>query len=372
MTSTRGASGGDAGPSHSRIVGREAGVTNCFDISPDGERGAAGYEDGSVRVFDLASGEVLSTRTVAGSDILVVRFSPDGSRLAASSLFDEVIMLESNTLDDVWRVKEEGTASGPMVFSGDSLVCSTHDDDGVSTRNAVTGELTARVASNTYCVVAADGRVFAEYLDLSSVRVASVTTGETLHVFASSVEPATQDLGPLTKERLDDMGRRVHSFRLSDDGGYAAIITCANMLTVCDLSTGRSAFSREMMTTDCFHFLPGRRFVWTPDRTCEMELRDLESRCRGARFKRDDLDMVFPTGLFVSPDGTVAVVRALLCDLSKAGEYRARAWDLESGTCLFTEPGIDVSHEFLFSRDGRRALSGKRDGLIRVWTITGE
>lgn len=60
--------------------------TDALDWSPDGQRIAAGRIDGTIWVWDAASGEVLQRMATHEAVMTALRFSPDGRQIAAVSM----------------------------------------------------------------------------------------------------------------------------------------------------------------------------------------------------------------------------------------------------------------------------------------------
>src|SRR5262249_45752220 len=67
-----------------RFEGHRGGVFD-IDFSPDGKTLASASLDGSVRLWDVASGQAIGTPTGHTDEVFGVAFSPDGSRLASTS-----------------------------------------------------------------------------------------------------------------------------------------------------------------------------------------------------------------------------------------------------------------------------------------------
>ena len=57
----------------------------CIDFSPDGSQLAVGYDDGTVYLWDLKTGEYRLTMKGHSDVVDGVDFSPDGKRLLTSS-----------------------------------------------------------------------------------------------------------------------------------------------------------------------------------------------------------------------------------------------------------------------------------------------
>lgn len=93
------------------------GDTHCVAFSPDGKLLACGYEDGSVRIWQLDTGR---WRTLAQHSNLVrsLAFSPDGTRLASGSLDTTVRLTEVATGEPVATYSSQTCANG-LAFSAD-------------------------------------------------------------------------------------------------------------------------------------------------------------------------------------------------------------------------------------------------------------
>jgi hypothetical protein len=66
-------------------------------FSPDGARLASGSDDGTVRLWDTATGEPAATLTGHTSRVWSVAFSPDGARLASGSTDSTVRLWDTAT-----------------------------------------------------------------------------------------------------------------------------------------------------------------------------------------------------------------------------------------------------------------------------------
>ncbi len=102
-----------------------------YDFSPDGKLLALGVPGGGVSLHRVADGAELG-RWKGGQDFSLLRFSPDGKRLAAVRLssYDErhvfVLRIPDCTLE---RSFELGTAPGLIAWSEDSRVVATAEID---------------------------------------------------------------------------------------------------------------------------------------------------------------------------------------------------------------------------------------------------
>jgi WD40 repeat protein len=88
-----------------------------ISYSPDGRSVAEGSQDGSVRVFDAASGRLKRTIRV-GSAAPIVQYSPDGSRLAIAGA-GGVRLVDPATGTTLQRTKTSAFYAGNLAFSPD-------------------------------------------------------------------------------------------------------------------------------------------------------------------------------------------------------------------------------------------------------------
>lgn len=122
------------------------GAVNDLALDPRGGRVATVGDDGTVRLFALASGE--ETRRIdacPGSILLSVAFSPSGRWLATGGHCRDVSIWNVETGAEVVRVVA-GSAVDKVTFVDDQTLMASADDGAVSLWRVPTGE---RVVSET-------------------------------------------------------------------------------------------------------------------------------------------------------------------------------------------------------------------------------
>jgi WD40 repeat protein len=108
---------------HNAVIGN-------FDVSPDGRLGAAPYQDGYIRVWNMETPEPVRMLRVHSSNS--VTFSPVGHRLASGSGGREAVKLwETTTWQEVLTLAGEGRDFRFVAFSPDGQTLIARDGDGL-------------------------------------------------------------------------------------------------------------------------------------------------------------------------------------------------------------------------------------------------
>lgn len=110
------------------------GKASSVAFSPDGNRLAAGFEIGTILIWQMSDGELVDSIEAHGSQISQIDFSPDGYWLAAGSLDGLVSLWEKTESDSPYLIKliyegHQGAVNG-IAFSPDGLLISSAGDDG--------------------------------------------------------------------------------------------------------------------------------------------------------------------------------------------------------------------------------------------------
>ncbi len=98
-------------------------------FSPDGQRLASASGDGTLKIWDVASGQQLSTLKGHTSVVYGVVFSPDGQTLASASMDKTVKFWEADSGQELRSLKGHSNAVHSVAFSPDGrrLASSSHD-----------------------------------------------------------------------------------------------------------------------------------------------------------------------------------------------------------------------------------------------------
>ncbi len=102
----------------------------CVDISPDGAQAVAGYQDNSIRNWDLADGRPSPRTTVHAGGVSDVAFNPDATMIASASDDRSVSLWNSKSMERLAKLRGHHGAVRGIAFSpdGSRLVSAAEDD----------------------------------------------------------------------------------------------------------------------------------------------------------------------------------------------------------------------------------------------------
>jgi WD40 repeat protein len=289
--------------------------------SPDGSLLAASLwsgESGGVVVWDAASGEelFLLERPLAGMP--KVSFSPDGTRLFASTEIDlfgwEIAVTDTG----------EVTATNPVTLTG--------------------------TMSNTS--------------GLYNVAVGHMSfnpDGTRLAVAHWNGVPTVFDVATMTEVlRLEGHANNCRDVAYSPDGSLLATSGDDRTIRVWDAETGRELLNIATPNTQVYgvDFSPDGTGLVTADESGLMNVWDPRS---GENLLAVPSDVGSFWGARYAPNG-----RSLITPMA---DGTVRSWDAESGNLLVTYAGhTGAVFDAVVSPDGTQLASAGSDGTVRIWT----
>jgi WD40 repeat protein/beta-lactamase regulating signal transducer with metallopeptidase domain len=296
---------GTGGRELRRFQGSEGPVRSAV-FSPDGKLAASASHDGSVRLWDVATGKEMHRFRGHDGAVLGVAFSPDGRRLLAGGADHGAVLWDVATGEMVHRLRGHAGPVYAVAFSPDGRSVVTASRDGsVRQWDAETGKeirLFTLAKGPVYAVAfSPDGQRLAARTPDGGIQVWDVTQGSVLF-------------------RIQGGDNGVLSLAFAPDGRTLASGGADRATHLWDAATGREVrrLAAHGGEVRCVRFSPdGRRLLSAGD------------------------------------DG-----RVFLWD---AGTGRAVA-ELEGG---HTGRVLTVA----FSPDGRLVLSGGEDGALRLWEV---
>ncbi|WP_438024701.1 AAA family ATPase [Sorangium sp. So ce233] len=314
-------------------------------ISPDGRLLVTASLDGTLKVWDLATGRLLST--LEDRSVACCAISPDGQRVVSAS--DDGLrvgyLLAGQHLSTI-----EGTSHGIAccaISPDGQRVVSASRARTLRVWDAVTGQLLSTLHGHaslvTACAMSADGRRVVSASTDRTLRVWDALTGQLLSTFEGRAGPVT-------------------SCAASPDGRRAISACLDGTLEVWDLSTGQQLSTlggHAGPVTSCAISPDGRRVVSaSADRT--LRVWDLST---GQQLSTLEGHAGPVTSCATSPDGRRVVSASL--------DGTLKVWDLSTGQLLSTLEGhAGPVTSCAISPDGRRIVSCSTDGALKVWDAT--
>lgn len=179
----------------------------CLAFSPDGTRLAGGVQDGTIRLWDTATGKELSVLDVEGSWVRGVSFSPDGDLLAGAAASPRPrerpgrIALFDAQSGKVVRTLKGSAASGVAFSANGKLLIGTADGRPglLKLWDTDTGEVVRKLEDSGLDALAgvpialgADGKYVAGAGRDGRVKIWDAATGKVVHSLIESDARTTE------------------------------------------------------------------------------------------------------------------------------------------------------------------------------------
>lgn len=362
--------------------------------SPDGRRVVTLHDDATVGLWEVASGQTITNRTLP-EPVQVLSFSSDGARVAVGSREGSVWLLETLTGRELFRRTQQTKGIYAVDFSPDGQwAASASDDATVHVWEVHTGGLVCEPMPHQNSAFAAafsrDGQrlltstlhraahlwdirpgaaVPAVIRDREPVRAVAFTTSpvELVTVTASGTVRAWDHRTQTLLRTVQEPNETLH-WAAFDPAARRIILVGTNSLArLLDLRSGRAlplaGASRGEFVAHAFSADGGRVAIaaGATNYVCDAitgQLSHSPFACNlsGGQFPHQTCALSF------SPDGCKLI--------SACYNLHARLWDLQTGAPLadFGHAGPVVAAEFL--PDGQRFVTAASDNTARIWSIT--
>jgi WD40 repeat protein len=327
-------------------MGRRSAV-NAVALSAEGKRALSGSRDGTVKLWDVDSGDKLRTFKGHGRGVTAVALSAEGKRALSGSWDGTVKLWDVDSGDELGTFNGHGGAVNAVAVSADNKrAVSGSDDETVKLWDVDSGKELRTFKGHgrgvTAVALSADGkRVLSGSRD-RTVKLWDVDSGEELCTFEGHRD-AVQAVALSADGRHALSGSHDRTVRLWDvDNGEALRVFEGHgkgVWAVAVSADGKRALSGS---DDCTLRL------WEVD--SYEELRTFEGHGRGV------------TAVAVGAEGKRA--------LSGSDDCTVKLWEMESGAELRTFEGhVHRIVEVAVSTDGKGVLSGSHDGTVKLWDV---
>ncbi len=334
------------------LKGHTSYVTSvCF--SPDGKRILTGSFDSTAKVWEATTGRELLTLKGHTGPVYSACFSPDGRRILTGSADNTAKVWEATTGRELLTLKGHTGGVNSACFSPDGKrILTGSSDNTAKVWDTDTGKELLTLKGHTRAVLSAcfspDGKRILTGSDDSTAKVWDATTGKDL----------------LT---LKGHANGVSSVCFSPDGKHILTGSGDGTAKVWEAATGQELFTLKghtgPVTSVCFSPNGKRIFIGGGDIDSEADADDVTAQVWDVATSRELLTLKGPakqvTSVCFSPDG-----KRILTGIR---DGTAKVWDATTGRELLTLKRYTyIVTSVCFSPDGKRILTGSGD-IAKVW-----
>ncbi|WP_438011255.1 TIR domain-containing protein [Sorangium sp. So ce321] len=376
-----------------RTLHGHAGEVTACAISPDGQRIVSASWDKTLKVWDVATGQLLSTLEGHSYSINACAVSSDGQHIVSASSDKTLKVWNVATGQLLSTLEGHSHRVNACVVSPDGQrIVSASSDKTLKVWNVATGQLLSTLEGHSNsvntCAISPDGQRIVSASRDKTLKVWDVATGQLLSTLkghsdsieACAISPDGQRIVSASRDKtlkvwdvvtgqllstLKGHSDSVNACAITPDGQRIVSASWDRTLKVWGVATGQllSTLKDHSDSVNACAITPdGQRIVsasW--DRTLKVwgvATGQLLSTLKGHSNSVN--------ACAVSPDGQRIV--------SASRDKTLKVWDVATGQLLSTLEGHSASVEACaISPDGQRIVSASRDETLKVWdVVTGQ
>jgi WD40 repeat protein/serine/threonine protein kinase len=375
-------------------------------FSPDGSQLASASHDGTLRLWDVASGRTLREFRGHAKEISSVAFSPDGTHLASASTDQTIKIWDVADGQARHTIRGHTDKVEAVAFSPDGRwLASTSWDQKVKIWDAQTARelhvLQGHDDKVRGLAISPDGRWLASGSSDQTVRIWDAVRGREVHCLRGHSEdvegvafsPDGRWLASTSWDRTVKIwdtatGREQHVLRghanwvynaaFSPDSRLLASAGWDGTVRVWDVPSGRTLRVIRGHTTRVHGVAFSPDGCWLATASADGTLK-LWGVADGEEFRGLSGHTAQVETVAFSPDGQrlASASQSEVKVWDSAGQQRAstkqtevKVWDAVSGVVLATLRGhTDVVHQIAFSPDSTCLASASADGLVGLWDV---
>jgi WD40 repeat protein len=365
-------------------------------VLPDGRFAISGSLDGTLRIWDLAIGQVLRELQAHPGGVLSVAVTPDGVSAISGGMDGKIRIWDLNRGEEKITIRAHAQPVGALVvtLNGDFII-SGSDDHNIRVWETFSGERIHEFSGHTEPVRALaltpDGRALISGSWDNTVRIWDLDNGQQLHVlkghtgWVRSIAVSPDGYNALSSgwdrtlrvwdlwtgeeiRKIDTFTTPVFALAVMQDQKTIVAGTGDGKLRLLDFETGAEKIALQGHTggINSLAITPSERFVISAADDCTLRIWDLLS-ILGSTY--------LSTGRTQPTHSAAVYSLELLADgqhsLSASWDGTLKVWDLQTAQ----EVGALTGHSggvvaVALDSAGRYALSGSRDHTLKLWDLS--
>jgi len=312
--------------------------------------------DGTIKIWDVATGENIRTLYGHQGPVSYVAFTPNGDQLVSGGC-DGTIKVWDTTIDrETTKLIGRHHYVTSMAFSPDGnhmLTGSFHGTAKVWSVRTLSETMTLPLKETLGSDAirfeySPDGKLIASISDGGTVKVWDAATGRMVMVLCRD------------QRRLDFRAQQRRGLAFSPDGKYLA---AAGKVWNAENGTEVIALHAAEEHAVCLRFSPNGKRIASVDLNGMLKVWDAGTANELLAVRVDEEVIRQISLISFSPDGNQIV--------SAGSDGTVRLWDTNTGAETMTLRGpTDIVTAVNFSPDGKRIISGSTDGTARVHDAT--
>ncbi|WP_224364259.1 nSTAND1 domain-containing NTPase [Hyalangium versicolor] len=374
-------------PGRMILRGHKLGMTSA-SFSPDGTTIVTSSDDGTARLWDMATGQSIAVLSKHDGTVMSADFSPDGTKVVTAGSDGTALLWDVATDQPTTVLSGHQGAVVSASFSPDGTKIVTAGNDGTARLwDVATGQstavlsghrgpvLSANFSSDGMKIVTAGADGTARLWDVATRKPFAVISGHAgVRLNSASFSPDGATLvtaGSDGLARLWDVATGRSTAVLSKHQGFVAsasfspdgtkVVTAGNdgMARLWDVATSQptAVLSGHQGPVMSAHFSPNGTTIVTAGFDCTARLWDVATDKSMTVLSGHDGTLMSAS---FSPDGATLV--------TAGNDGTARLWDAATGQSLAVfsgnqEPVMSAS----FSPDGTKIVTAGNDGTARLW-----
>ena len=327
-------------------------------FSPDGATLASGSYDYTVRLWDVASGKIKATLEGHTHWIGSVSFSPDGAALASGS-WDATVRLWDVASGKTKAILGHNRAVFSVSFSPDGTTLASGSYDGtILLWDVASGKIKAALKGHTAWIgsvsFSPDGATLASGSWDATVRLWDVASGQMQDIL--NLSKYTNSLLYTPDGDLVYIAGYGATASYAPDGASLVVVASYGAIWLWDMASG------QMQDILPGHTRRGASVAFSPDGTTLASGHGYGAvwHASSGQLKALEGHVGRVYSVAFSPDGATIA--------SGSWDAIVRLWDVASGQMQDILPEHTIRSESVaFSPDGATWASGHRDGAVRLW-----